>query len=1048
MRAIVGWSLTFRVLVVGLALALLAIGVAQLRSTPVEVLPEYTPPYVEIQTEALGLSSAEVEQFVTVPMEALMLSNVAWVETIRSQSVPGLSSIVLIFEPGTDLMRARQVVQERLSQAHSLPNVSKPPQMIQPLSSASRVMIVSLSTQTMSMTDLSVLARWNVRPRLMGVPGVANVAIWGQRERQLQVLVDPERLHRRGVTLDEIVRTTGNALWVSPLSYLKASTPGAGGFIDTPNQRLGIRHVLPIRTPEDLAKIPIEGQPNLRIGDVAEVVEDHQPMIGDASTADGQALLLIVEKLPGENTLDVSRGIEEALAAMQPGLSGVTIDTSIYRPATFVEAAMANLGLTLLLAMVLVAAVVGALLLQWRTVVISIVAVTVSLFAAALMLHVLGSTVNTMIIAGLVVALAVVVDDAIIDVDNAIRRLRERNGSEHAPAVRDVLIESVTEVRRSTVYATIIILLVVLPVFVIDGVTGSFLQPFAIAFAVAVVASMVVGLTLTPAMASLLLGRTKIGGTEPGVIRALQGRYIELLSRTLRRPAPAFIVAGLLVVGALAITPQLAASVAPTFQERDLLVNVKGAAGTSQPAMNRIAAQATAELRATPGIRRVGAHVGRAIMSDQVVNINSGQLWISIDPTADYDATVSSVRQVVAGYPGLQLAVDTYLSARAGDVENGPANAIAVRVFGPDLAGLQTQAEAVRGAIASVPGAVSPRVLNTPLEPTVEVEVDLDLAFRYGVKPGDVRRAAATLVSGLEVGNLFEDQKVFEVMVVGVPEMRHSLTSIKELLIDTPSGELVPLGAVANVRIAPSPVSIDRTAISRYMDIVADVQGRDVGAVQADVQRALGGLAFPIEYHAEISAALADAQADLQRLLGVIVAVAIGVFLLLQAAFGSWRLAAVSMVALPVALVGGIFAAYLFGGELTLGSMIGFLAVLAIAARNELALVSRLQLLERHGVAFGPTLVLRGARERFGPILMTAVATGLAFTPILLLGERPGLELLRPMAAVVIGGLITSTLLNLFIVPTLYLDMRASPQPEGVEVSIPQAAESQPAGVN
>ena len=390
MSSIIGWSLSFRTLVVGLAAGLVVLGGLQLQNAPVDVLPEYTVPYVEIQTEALGLSAAEVEQFVTVPMEALMLNGVAFVDTVRSESVPGLSSIVLLFEPGTDLYRARQLVQERMSHANLLPNVSKPPQMIQPLSSASRVMIVSLASSVMTPTDLSVLARWTIRPRLMGVEGVANVAIWGHRERQLQVLVDPERLHGRGVTLDQVISTTGNALWVSPLSYLRASTPGAGGFIDTPNQRLGIRHVLPIRTPDDLSRVPIDGHPTLRIGDVADVVEDHQPMIGDASTAEGQSLMLIIEKLPGEHALSVTRKVESALAAMQTGLPGVSVDTTVYREATFVESAMANLGLVMLIALLLIAAVVGAFLQEWRAVVIAIVAIAISILAAALVLYLLG----------------------------------------------------------------------------------------------------------------------------------------------------------------------------------------------------------------------------------------------------------------------------------------------------------------------------------------------------------------------------------------------------------------------------------------------------------------------------------------------------------------------------------------------------------------------------------------------------------------------------------------------------------------------------------
>ncbi len=782
MNAIVGWSMSYRVLVLGLAAAIVVLGGVQLRDAPVDVLPEYSAPYVEVQTEALGLSAVEVEQFVTVPMEALMLSGVAFVDTIRSESVPGLSSIVLVFEPGTDLFRARQMVQERMSQAVALPNVSSPPQIIQPLSAASRVMIVSLASAVMSPTDLSVLARWTVRPRLMGVEGVANVAIWGQRERQLQILVDPERLHARGVTLNDLISTTGNALWVSPLSYLKASTPGAGGFIDTPNQRLGIRHVLPIRAPADLSRVPLEGHPGLGIGDVADVVEDHQPMIGDASTADGRSLMLIIEKLPGEHALEITRNVEAALAAMQPGLSGVTVDTTIYRAATFIESAMANLALILATTAALIAAVVGAFLLQWRAGVVAIVSITTSVVAAALVLHLAGASMNGLILAGLVVALAVIVDDAIVNVDNALRRLRDRTNDEHALPIADVLRTSLTEVRGAALAATLVALLVVVPVVTLGGLTGSFLLPFAAAFVVAVLASILVGSTVTPALAVLLLGRARVDGPEPKPIRMLHAWHQRALSKSLGRPAAGYVAVGLLALVGLVTIPQLRTSLAPSFNERDLLIDVEAAPGTSQPAMNRVTDQATAELRAIPGIRRVGSHVGRAIMSDQIVNINSGQLWLSMEVSADYDATLAAVREVVAGYPGVAFAVATYLSDTASDIALAPADPVAIRIYGPDRAELQVQAEAVRSAIATVSGVSSARIRATVVEPTLEVEVDMASASRHGVKPGDVRRAAATLVSGLEVGNLFEDQKVFEVVVVGVPELRHSIDSIKASL--------------------------------------------------------------------------------------------------------------------------------------------------------------------------------------------------------------------------------------------------------------------------
>lgn len=1046
MKSIIGWSLTFRALIAGCAVAVIVLGGLQLRSAPVDVLPEYSPPYVEIQTEALGLSAAEVEEFVTVPMEALMLNGVAFVDTIRSESVPGLSSIVLIFEPGTDLFRARQMVQERMAQAHALPNVSKPPQMIQPLSSASRVMIVSLASAEMSATELSVVARWTVRPRLMGVEGVANVAIWGHRERQLQVQVDPAALHRRGVTLDEVIRTTGNSLWVSPLSYLRASTPGAGGFIDTPNQRLGIRHVLPIRTPDDLAEVPIDGHPGLRIGDVAVVVEDHQPMIGDASTADGPALLLIIEKLPGEHAVDVSRGVESALAAMAPGLPGITVDTTIYRASTFIETALVNLSLVLLMALVLIAVVIGAFLLEWRAVFVAIVAIVTSLMAAILLLLPLGMTINALVVAGLVIAHIVVMDDVVVDIDNALRRLRERTVDEATP-VRDALAVALGEMRGPAITATIVVLLVLVPVVALGGITGAFIVPFAAAFVTAIATSVIVGLTVTPALAVLLLAGDRPVRGESRVVRTVQAWHQRALARSIGRPAIAGAVAIVIAVAGIVSVAGLATSLAPTFKERDLVIAVQAAPGTSQPAMNRILALATEELREVPGIRRVGSHVGRAIMSDQVVNIDAGQIWLSMDPGADYDATLGGIRSVLAGFPGLDLSLDTYLSGRTADIAPPPGEPVAIRLYGPELSVLAARAEAVRDAIADVPGITAPRIVSPPTEATVVIEVDLAAAARHGIKPGDVRRAAATLVSGLEVGNLFEEQKVFEVVVVGVPSMRHSLTSVEALLIDTPTGSQVALRDVASVRVESAPTVIRREGISRYVDVLAGVEGRDVAAVQVDVRTALAEIDFPMEYHPEVSTAWVDEGAARQRLIGVIVAAALIAFLVLQAGLESWRLAALLMIVLPVALGGGSLAILLTGGVVSLGSLIGLLGVLAIAIRNQVALVDRFRQLERRGIQPGPSLVLRGSRERVGPVVLTALATCLVSVAILVLGDRPGLELLRPMAIALIGGVVTATLLNLLVVPTLYVHMTTRPDPVAVDVGIsgmePQATGAQ-----
>src|SRR5574342_1133896 len=392
MRSIVGASMKFQFLVITVAIALIAFGVTQLREMPVDVLPEFSPPYVEIQTEALGLSAKEVEAMITVPMEQDLLAGVAWLDVVRSESVPGLSSVLVYFEPGTDLFRARQMVAERISQsAVGLPHVSKPPTMIQPLSSASGVTIDGLSSKDMSLIDMSVLARWTIAPQLMGVPGVAHVAIWGNRDRQLQVRVGPEQLQEMGVTLDQVVETTGNALWASPLTFLEASSPGTGGFIDTPNQRLNVWHVLPISSAPELAQVPVEGT-SLLLGDVAQVVEDHPLLIGDALVNESPNLLLVIEKLPGVNTLEVTRDVEAELAALQPGMPGLQFDATLFRPATYIEMALANLGQALVIGAVLVAFLLGLFLYGWRTALISLAAIIISLLAALFVLYLRGET--------------------------------------------------------------------------------------------------------------------------------------------------------------------------------------------------------------------------------------------------------------------------------------------------------------------------------------------------------------------------------------------------------------------------------------------------------------------------------------------------------------------------------------------------------------------------------------------------------------------------------------------------------------------------------
>src|SRR3990172_6778820 len=666
MRQIIAWSLQARVLVLAIAVALMFFGSTQVRNMPVDTLPEFQPTTVHVQAEALGLSAAEVEQLVTVPLEQDLLSFVPFVDVIRSESVPGLASLELIFEPGTDIYRARQVVQERLSEAAvALPGASKVPQMLQPLSSTNRVMMVGLTSNDVSLIDMSVLARWTIRPALMGVPGVANVATWGQREQQLQVQIDPQRLQDQGVSLTQVIETTGNALWWSPLGFVEASSPGTGGVIDTPNQRLGIQHIPTISTPEDLAQVPIEEKPDVRLSDVAEVVEGHQLLIGDAVINKGPSLLLVIEKFPEENTLDVTRAVEDKLADLSPGLSGIEIDPTIYRPATTIDSGIDDLTVAVLISLVLVVLLFGAFFFDWRTALISSVAIPVSLMAAAVVLYITGATFNIIVLAGLVIAVAVLVDDALIDVDNIRRRLRQRQAAGSSQGAASSILDAVTEMRSSVVFAALIVFLSVLPVFFLDGQSGEFFPPLARAYVVAVAAAMVVSLTVTPALAMFLLANAPVSREESPLVRRLKGRYGAALSRAIQTPGVPYLALAIMVVlGVTAATQLSQPSLLTDFKQRDLLIHWDGPAGTSEPEMSRIVSAAAGELEAIPGVRNVGAHVGRAITADQIVGINSGEIWVSLDSEADYDETVAAIQEVVDGYPGLSRELITYPEER------------------------------------------------------------------------------------------------------------------------------------------------------------------------------------------------------------------------------------------------------------------------------------------------------------------------------------------------------------------------------------------------
>jgi len=905
----------------------------------------------------------------------------------------------------------------------ALPEVSKPPFVIQHVSSTSRLMMIGLSSRELSLIDLSVLAHWTIRPRLLAVPGVANVSVWGLRDRQLQVRVDPERLRRNGVSLDQIIATTGNALWASRLTFLEASTPGTGGFVDTANQRIEIQHTSPVKTAKDLAQVAVEGDlPRpLRLGNVAQVVEDHQPLVGDAMDGDAPGLMLVVERFPGTSVVDVTHEIDRTLDAMRPGLAGVDIDTGVFRPATFIETALGNLSKRLTLGLLL-ALLLGVVLVGWRATLLYAAAILSSLAVAVLVLSLLGVSLNLMIVAGLVMALAIVIDDAVVDVAGIRRRLGgDRPDGQREPAGGAILAGAL-ELRRPLMVATVIAVLSVLPVLVVGQVTGLFLRPLALSYALAILASMLVALTVTPALALVLYSGAAPGRLGSAPLRWLEARYTPLLARLVHRPVRLYAAVALLMVTAVVVLPLLVGrSLVPTLRDRDLLIHWQAAPGTSLTEMNRITARASRELRTIPGVRDVGVHVGRASTSDMVVGVSEGDFWISIDPRADYDATATAVKRVAGAYPGLRPEVLTYPDQRLRQVAaTGTQAPLVVRVYGNDYGVLRAKAQEILQLVAGVNGVTGPSVRLPALEPAVEVEVSVTKAARYGIKPGDIRRAAAHVLSGTIAGTLFEEQKVFDVVVWGMPGKRDSLTDIHQLLIDTPSGRQVRLDDVADVRIRPNPMDIKHDAVSRYVDVVADVRGRSLGSVTQEVQGLLRQVTFPLEHHSEVLGDFAQQQRDRRRALSWFLAAGIATFFLLQACFASWRLASLLFLLLPVAMAGGVLAAALAGNAMSTVALMGLLAVLAIAVRGGILQIQQYRDLEREGET-GADVVLHGARQRFGPTVTAAVATALALAPLLVLGSGPGLEIAQPLATVMLGGLVTTTLVNLFVLPVLYL---------------------------
>ena len=1001
-----------RVVVLFIALVLIMVGLNTIRKAPLDVFPEFAPIKVEIQTEAPGLSTEETEQLVSMPLEQA-LNGTPKLKTLRSKSVLGLSSVVMLFEEGTDLFQARQFVQERLSLAASrLPAVAKPPVMMPPLSSLSRVLKIGVSSKTLSQIDMSTLTMWTIRPRLMSVPGVANVAVWGQRDKQLQILINPDRLRATGITLQQVIAASGNAASIE-----------SGGFVDSPNQRIAIRHKNLSAKPEELASTVVDfknGAP-VRLGDVAEIVIDAPPAIGDAVINHGGGLLLIVEKHPNANTIEVTKNVEAALAELKPALKGLEIDSSIFRPATFIERAIGNLQNALLLGALLVALILMVFLRNKRAALISICAIPLSLISAVLVLTAFNVSMNTMVIAGLVIALGEVVDDAIIDVENIIRRLKLNQLLDSPKSKLKVIVNASLEVRSAVVYATLIVMVVFMPVFFLDGIAGAFFKPLAMAYLFAILASLIVALVVTPALSFMLLD-AEHEEKDIAIVSWLRSQYAKLLDAILAKPKKMFAVAAMAFVVTGAGSLFLGSEFLPEFKETDFLMHFLERPGASIQQMKKMSMRASHDLLAIPGVRNFGAHIGRAEAADEVVGPNFTELWISIDPAVDYEQTVAAIKQTMHGYAGIFTDVQTYLKERSKEVLSGTSSSIVVRLFGSDLAVLREQAEAIRNTMQSVDGIADLKVEPQVLIPQIEVRLKPEAAQRYGINTNDIRKVTSMLLKGTKVGEVYEAQHKVEVVVIGSPDSKLDLHAIQQLPIDSSFGPQLRIKDVADVYFVGMPNEIKREAVSRRIDIVANAQNRDLGSVAAEVESKVSAMSFPAGYYPQFLGEYTAQKAATNKLLSLTVLMILAIVLIVYVDFKSYRHTLIFLASLPFALIGGVIGVFLSGGVVSLGSMVGFIAVLGIAARNGILLISHYRhLIASEGYGYGVDVVRQGSQERLVPILMTALATSLALIPIIIKGPISGYEIEYPLAVVVVSGLLTSTVLNLILLPSIFL---------------------------
>lgn len=1018
LNAIVHFAIRFRGVVTALATILLVYGVVSLTRAKYDVFPEFAPPQVAVQTEAPGLAPEQVELLVTQPIENA-INGTPGLSQLRSSSIQGLSVVTVVFDPKTDIYRDRQLVAERLTEvAGTLPQGVAVPVLTPLTSSTSTMLVAGLTSTTLSLMDLRTAASWTVRPRLLGVPGVANVVVFGGEEREIQIQVHPDRLIRYGLGLEDVLR-------VAP----KATGLQGAGFIETANQRIVLQTSGQALTPDEVAQTVI-ASPNgvpVRLASVADVVTAPAPRVGASTIMGREGVSLIVQGQYGANTVDVTQGVERALADLRPALArdGIELHPDLFRPANFIATAVGNVRSALIIGGVLVIVVLFLFLFDLRIAAISVTAIPLSLLVAVVVMQHMGLTLNTMTLGGLAIAIGEVVDDAVIDVENIVRRLRENRHLEQPRPVSRVVLDASIEVRSAVVYATFAVILVFLPVLTLSGVAGRLFSPLGVAYILSVLASLGVALTVTPALSMFLIARREFAEREPPVVRWTKERYVALLRRIEERPAPLLIGAGVAAFLALVMLPFFGGSFLPELKEGHFIGHMTAVPGTSLEESVRLGNHVTAALRRLPIVRMVEQEAGRAEAIEDVRGPQSSEINIDLVPLSGDAAeeAADSVRRAMATVPGATFSVNTFLTERVEETISGFTADVVVNVFGNDLASIDAAAQQVAGVLGMVPHVASVQLQTPPGNAQLTIQLRPASLVRWGFDPVDVLSAVRTAYQGDVVGQVYEGNRVFDVTVILDAADRRRVASVGQLPLRNAQGTYVRLDQLADIAESAGRYEVQHIGARRVQTITANVAGGNVTSFVAEAERRIAAqVRLPAGVYLEWSGQ-AEAQAQSRRdlLLDSLVA-GVGIVLLLSIVTGNRRNLLLVLVNVPFALVGGVLAVFATGGLLTLGSLVGFVTLFGITLRNSIMMVSHLEhLVAVEGRPWGVETAIQGAADRLAPILMTSLVTALGLLPLAIGMSAPGREIEGPMALVILGGLATSMALNLLVLPTLAL---------------------------